>query len=42
MGMGGRTTCLAVHVETFPCHIASLPLAINVQCHSQRHEEVTL
>ncbi|MFQ6112354.1 MAG: fumarate hydratase [Nitrospinota bacterium] len=42
MGMGGRTTCLGVQVELFPCHIASLPLAINVQCHSQRHEEVIL
>ncbi len=37
MGLGGRTTALAVHVERHPCHIASLPLALNVQCHSARH-----
>ncbi len=41
-GLGGRTTCLAVHVEVFPCHIASLPVAINIQCHSARHKEATL
>jgi fumarate hydratase subunit alpha len=40
MGMGGRTTVLAVKIAMEPCHIASLPLAVNVQCHSQRHEEV--
>ena len=38
MGMGGKTTALAVHVERHPCHIASLPLALNVQCHSARHK----
>jgi fumarate hydratase subunit alpha len=38
MGMGGRTTALAVHVERHPCHIASLPLALNVQCHAARHK----
>ena len=37
MGLGGRTTALAVHVERHPCHIASLPLALNVQCHAARH-----
>jgi len=37
MGLGGRTTALAVHVERYPCHIASLPLALNVQCHAARH-----
>jgi len=42
MGLGGRTTALAVHVESFPCHIASLPLALNVQCHSARHQTVEL
>ncbi|MBU1248446.1 MAG: fumarate hydratase [Proteobacteria bacterium] len=42
MGMGGKTTCLAVKIAMEPCHIASLPLAVNVQCHSQRHEEVVL
>jgi fumarate hydratase subunit alpha len=41
-GLGGRTTCLAVHVEVFPCHIASLPVAINIQCHSARHKEAIL
>ncbi len=33
---GGRTTALAVHVETYPCHIASLPVAVNIECHSHR------
>lgn len=41
-GFGGRITALAVHVETFPTHIASLPVAVNLQCHSIRHKEVTL
>jgi len=41
-GVGGRTTALAVHVETYPCHIASLPVGVNLQCHSARHEEVVL
>lgn len=41
-GLGGRTTALAVHVETFPCHIASLPVAVNLQCHSARHQEIVL
>ncbi len=35
-GIGGRVTALAVHVEVFPCHIASLPAAVNIQCHSHR------
>jgi len=35
-GLGGRCTALAVHVETFPCHIASMPAAVNIQCHSHR------
>ena len=42
MGYGGRTTALAVHVETFPAHIASLPVAVNIQCHSARHREAVL
>lgn len=42
MGLGGATTCLAVRIEAAPCHIASLPLAVNIQCHSARHEEVIL
>ena len=35
-GMGGRITALAVQVEAFPCHIASMPAAVNIQCHSHR------
>jgi fumarate hydratase subunit alpha len=42
MGLGGRTTSLAVHVLTTPCHIASMPVGVNVQCHSARYKEVTL
>jgi fumarate hydratase subunit alpha len=42
MGIGGRTTCLDVFVETFPCHIASLPVAINVECHAHRAKTVEL
>jgi len=42
MGLGGRTTALAVHIETFPCHIASLPIAVNIQCHSARHKQIIL
>jgi fumarate hydratase subunit alpha len=41
-GFGGHTTALAVHVETFPCHIASMPVAVNIQCHSARHKEAVL
>jgi fumarate hydratase subunit alpha len=41
-GYGGSTTALAVHVETFPCHIASMPVAVNMQCHSARHKEAVL
>lgn len=41
-GLGGRTTSLAVHIRLLPCHIASLPLAVNVQCHASRHKEVIL
>lgn len=41
-GFGGSTTALAVHVEVFPAHIASLPVAVNILCHSARHKEVTL
>ena len=41
-GLGGRTTSLAVHINTMPCHIASLPLAVNIQCHAHRHKEVIL
>jgi fumarate hydratase subunit alpha len=42
LGFGGRTTALAVHAEVMPTHIASLPVAVNLQCHSARHKETTL
>jgi fumarate hydratase subunit alpha len=42
MGLGGNSTCLGVKIKTAPCHIASLPLAVNIQCHSSRHKEVEL
>ena len=41
-GYGGRSTSLAVHVEMMPCHIASLPVAINIQCHAARHKEAII
>lgn len=41
-GLGGRTTALAVHIEFAPCHIASLPTAVNTQCHSARHKTVVI
>jgi fumarate hydratase subunit alpha len=41
-GLGGRTTSLAVHLNVVPCHIASLPVAVNIQCHAHRHKEATL
>ncbi len=42
MGFGGRVTALAVHVESHPCHIASLPVAVNIQCHAARHKEAVI
>ncbi|MBS7623413.1 fumarate hydratase [Candidatus Bathyarchaeota archaeon] len=42
MGLGGRTTALAVQVLTMPCHIASMPVAVNLQCHAQRHRTATI
>jgi fumarate hydratase subunit alpha len=42
MGMGGTKTVLAVHIEKNPCHIASLPVSVNVQCHSSRHSHITI
>ncbi len=42
LGFGGRTTALAVHAAVLPTHIASLPVAINFQCHSARHREAVL
>lgn len=41
-GLGGRVFALGVHIEKFPCHIASLPLAVNINCHASRHKEVIL
>jgi fumarate hydratase subunit alpha len=41
-GMGGATTALAVLIEVFPCHIASLPVAVNIECHSHRHKSAIL
>lgn len=41
-GFGGTTTALAVHVDTFPAHIASMPVAVNIQCHSARHKTAVL
>ena len=41
-GLGGKTTSLAVHINTMPCHIASIPVAVNIQCHSSRHKEMEL
>ena len=41
-GLGGCVTALAVNVEMMPCHIASLPVAVNIQCHVARHKETTL
>jgi fumarate hydratase subunit alpha len=42
MGYGGTVTALAVHVETFPCHIASMPVAVNMQCWCARRGEAIL
>lgn len=41
-GFGGRTTALAVNIETFPAHIASMPVAVNIQCHAARHQEAII
>ena len=41
-GLGGRTTSLAVHINMMSCHIASLPLAVNIQCHAHRHKETVV
>ena len=41
-GLGGDTTALAVQIETAPCHIASLPVAVNIECHSHRHKAAIL
>ncbi len=41
-GLGGKVTAMAVHVESFPCHIASLPVAVNINCHAARHKTIIL
>ncbi len=41
-GLGGTVTALAVHINSHPCHLASLPVAVNMQCHSARHKEQVL
>ena len=41
-GLGGSITALAVHIETFPAHFASLPVAVNMQCHVARHKETVI
>lgn len=41
-GLGGRTTALAVNIETHPAHIASMPVAVNIQCHAARHREAVI
>lgn len=42
MGLGGDTTALAALIETAPCHIASLPVAVNIECHAHRHCSVEI
>ncbi|HWQ08522.1 MAG TPA: fumarate hydratase, partial [Holophaga sp.] len=42
MGLGGRTTCLGVKIAATQCHIGSLALAVNIQCHSLRHKQAVL
>lgn len=41
-GLGGRVTALAVFIEAFPCHIATMPCAVNINCHAARHKTVVL
>ncbi len=42
LGLGGRTTALGVNILTYPCHIASLPVAVNLNCHAARHGQIEL
>jgi fumarate hydratase subunit alpha len=42
MGLGGDTTALAVHIEKKPCHISSLPVAVNIDCHAHRYKEAVI
>eukprot|EP00130_Batrachochytrium_dendrobatidis_P008662 XP_006683537.1 hypothetical protein BATDEDRAFT_93294 [Batrachochytrium dendrobatidis JAM81] len=41
-GMGGTTTALDVKIEVEACHIAALPVAVNLNCHASRHQEITI
>jgi len=41
-GLGGWITAMAVHVERYPCHIASLPVAVNIECHAHRVKTITM
>lgn len=41
-GFGGKTTALGINIETYPTHIAGLPVAVNISCHATRHKEVIL
>lgn len=41
-GLGGTTTALGVHIETYPTHIAGLPVAVNINCHASRHLSVVI
>jgi len=41
-GLGGTVTALDVHIETYPTHIGSLPVAVNIQCHCDRHKEAVI
>jgi fumarate hydratase subunit alpha len=40
-GLGGKTTALSAQIETAPCHLASLPVAVNLNCHAHRHCEIS-
>ena len=41
-GLGGNTTALAINIETFPTHIAGLPVVVNINCHAARHKSVII
>ena len=41
-GFGGKTTALGINIETYPTHIAGLPVAVNISCHATRHKEIIL
>ena len=41
-GFGGKTTALALNIETYPTHIAGLPVAVNINCHAARHKSVII